>query len=131
MVKENPIHKQQIDPILMSERFPYYDLDGQLAVCGAEIHTIIAGREDAVARAYWDAFNKLPSVDRKVEGELYESYIRGSARHTAVKYADAAGQEVATIACQNTHMARRVKLPLASVMSCIAESHRLTIEYVV
>src|SRR3546814_18814537 len=23
MVKENPIHKQQIDPILMSERFPY------------------------------------------------------------------------------------------------------------
>src|SRR3546814_13269579 len=48
-----------------------------------------------------------------------------------VKYADAAGQEVATIACQNTHMARRVKLPLASVMSCIAESQRLTIEYVV
>src|SRR3546814_8774112 len=29
MVKENPIHKQQIDPILMSERFPYDDLDGQ------------------------------------------------------------------------------------------------------
>src|SRR3546814_16247040 len=28
-------------------------------------------------------------------------------------------------------MARRVKLPLASVMSCIAESQRLTIEYVV
>src|SRR3546814_17775865 len=58
MVKENPIHKQQIDPILMSERFPYYDLDGQLAACGAEIHQIIAGREDAVARAYWDTFNK-------------------------------------------------------------------------
>src|SRR3546814_11640752 len=47
MVKENPIHKQQIDPILMSERFPYYDLDGHLAACGAEIHQIIAGREDA------------------------------------------------------------------------------------
>src|SRR3546814_10219741 len=46
MVKENPIHKQQIDPILMSERFPYYDLDGHLAACGAEIHQIIAGRED-------------------------------------------------------------------------------------
>ena len=119
MVKENPIHKQQIDPILMSERFPYYDLDGQLAACGAEIHQIIAGREDAVARAYWDAFNELPSVDRKVEGELYDSYVRGSARHSMVKYADAAGQEVATIACQNTHMARRVKLPLASVMSCM------------
>ena len=55
MVKENPIHKQQIDPILMSERFPFYDLDGQLAACGAEIHTIIAGREEAVARAYWEA----------------------------------------------------------------------------
>src|SRR3546814_17471030 len=80
MVKENPIHKQQIDPILMSERFPYYDLDGQLAACGAEIHQIIAGREDAVARAYWDAFNALPSVDRKVEGELYDSYVRGRAR---------------------------------------------------
>src|SRR3546814_16462506 len=110
----------------MSERFPYYDLDGQLAACGAEIHQIIAGREDAVARAYWDAFNELPSVDRKVEGELYDSYVRGSARHSMVKYADAEGQEVATIACQNTQMARRVKLPLASVMVCLAERQRLT-----
>ena len=131
MVKENPIHKQQIDPISMAERFPYYDLDGQLAAQAAEIHAIIVGREDAIARAYWDAFNILPSVERAVDGELLESYIRGSARHTEVKYADAAGQEVATIACQNAHMARRVKLPLASVMSCIAESQRLTIEYVV
>ena len=31
MVKENPIHKQQIDPVLMADRFPYYDLDGRLA----------------------------------------------------------------------------------------------------
>ena len=131
MVKENPIHKQQIDPISMAERFPYYDLDGQLVANAAEIHTIVVGREDAIARAYWDAFNMLPSVERAVDGELLESYIRGSARHTEVKYADAAGQEVATIACQNAHMARRVKLPLASVMSCIAESQRLTIEYVI
>ncbi|WP_439569244.1 methyl-accepting chemotaxis protein [Sphingopyxis sp.] len=131
MVKENPIHKQQIDPILMADRFPYYDLDGQLAANAAEIHMIIAGREEAVARAYWDAFNALPSVERAVEGELLASYIRGSARHTETKYAEAAGQEVATIACQNAHMARRVKLPLASVMSCIAESQRLTIDYVV
>ncbi len=131
MVKENPIHKQQIDPISMADRFPYYDLDGQLAAHAAEIHAIITGREDAIARAYWDAFNALPSVERAVEGELLESYVRGSARHTETKYAAAAGQEVATIACQNAHMARRVKLPLASVMSCIAESQRLTIEYVV
>lgn len=131
MVKDNPIHKQQIDPILMADRFPYYDLDGQLAANAAEIHMIIAGREEAVARAYWDAFNALPSVERAVAGDLLESYVRGSARHTETKYAEAAGQEVATIACQNAHMARRVKLPLASVMSCIAESQRLTIDYVV
>ncbi|MGH6633681.1 MAG: methyl-accepting chemotaxis protein, partial [Sphingopyxis sp.] len=131
MVKENPIHKQQIDPVPMADRFPYYDLDGRLAANATEIHGIIAGREEAIAAAYWNAFNALPSVDRRVEGELFESYVRGSARHTVAKYADAAGQEVATIACQNAHMARRVKLPLASVMSCIAESQRLTIEYVV
>ncbi|MCW5646164.1 MAG: chemotaxis protein, partial [Sphingopyxis sp.] len=131
MVKDNPIHKQQIDPVAMAERFPYYDLDGQLAAHAREVYAIIAGREEAIARAYWDAFNALPSVDRPVEGELLESYVRGSARHTETKYADAAGQEVATIACQNAHMARRVKLPLALVMSCIAESQRLTIEYVV
>ncbi len=131
MVKDNPIHKQQIDPILMSERFPYYDLDGRLAANAAEVHAIVAGREEAIGRAYWDAFNALPGIERRVEGDLYESYVRGSARHTWAKYADAAGQEVATIACQNAHMARRVKLPLASVMSCIAESQRLTIEYVV
>ncbi len=131
MAKDNPIHKQQIDPISMADRFPYYDLDGQLAANATEIHAIIAGREEAIARAYWDAFNALPGVDRTVEGELLASYISGSARHTNVKYADAAGQEVATIACQNAHMARRVKLPLALVMSCIAESQRLTIEYIV
>ena len=131
MVKENPIHKQQIDPVLMSDRFPYYDLDGRLAANAAEIRAIIAGHEEEIARAYWDAFNALPSVDREVEGDLYESYVRGSARHTTLKYSDPAGQEVATIACQNTHMARRVKLPLASVLSCVAESQRLTIEYVV
>ncbi|MGV3730035.1 MAG: methyl-accepting chemotaxis protein [Sphingopyxis sp.] len=131
MVKDNPIHKQQIDPILMSERFPYYDLDGRLAANAAEIHAIIGGREEAVARAYWDAFNALPDMERRVDGELYDSYIRGSARHIIVKYAAADEQEAATIACQNAHMARRVKLPLASVMSCIAESERLTIEYIV
>lgn len=131
MVKENPIHKQQIDPILMSDRFPYYDLDGRLADDAAEIHGIITGREDHIARAYWDSFNRLPGIERKVEGDLLESYVKGSAHHTTVKYRDAAGQNVATIACQNTHMARRVKLPLASVMSCIAESVRLTIEFVI
>src|SRR3546814_3047572 len=114
----------------MSEGVPEFDRDGQLAACGAEIHQSIAGRGDAVARAYCDTFNELPSVDRKVEGELYDSYVRGSARHSMVKYADAAFQELATIACQNPHMARRVNLPLASVMSCIAESQRLTIDYV-
>ena len=88
MVKENPIHKQQIDPISLAERFPYYDLDGLLAANAAEIHAIIAGREEAVARAYWDALNGLPSVEVAVEGELLASYIRGSARHTDVKYAD-------------------------------------------
>ncbi|WP_411339690.1 methyl-accepting chemotaxis protein [Sphingopyxis sp. J-6] len=131
MVKENPIHKQQIDPVLMVERFPFYDLDGSLAADALEIHSIIAGREESIARAYWHSFNTLPSIERKVEGELLHSYIKGSTRHTEAKYRDAAGQEVATIACQNTHMARRVKLPLASVLSCMAESQRLTIEYVV
>ncbi|NIJ38029.1 methyl-accepting chemotaxis protein [Sphingopyxis panaciterrae] len=131
MVKENPIHKQQIDPVPMADRFPLYDLDGRLAADAAEIHAIIAGREQAIAAAYWDTFNALPTVDRRVDGDLLDSYVSGSARHTLVKYSDAASQEVATIACQNTHMARRVKLTLASVMSCIAESQRLTIEYVV
>ena len=40
MVKENQIHKQQIDAISMADRFPYYDLDGQLAANAAEIYTI-------------------------------------------------------------------------------------------
>ncbi len=130
MVKENPIHKQQIDPVLMAERFPYYDLDGQLAAQAAEIHAMTQGHEEEMGRAYWNAFNALPHI-RKVEGDLLESYVRGSAKHMLVKYADAAGQEAATIACQNTHMALRVGVPLASVLSCIAESQRLTIHYVV
>ena len=110
MVKENPIHKQQIEPVLMADRFPTYDLDGRLAADGAEVHMILSGLETQLATAYWDAFNALPIVTRKIEGELLESYIRGSARHMQTKYADAGGQEAATIACQNTHMALRVGL---------------------
>jgi methyl-accepting chemotaxis protein len=131
MVKENPIHKQQIDPVLMVDRFPFYDLDGQLAANGAEIHAIVAGREDEMAAAYWQAFNALPSITRKIEGELLASYIQGSAKHMREKYARADGQEAATIACQNTHMALRVGVPLASVLSCICESQRHAIRHIV
>lgn len=84
-----------------------------------------------MGRAYWEAFNALPSIDRPIEGELLDAYVRGSARHMRVKYTDAAGQESATIACQNTHMALRVGVPLASVLSCIAESQRAAIAHVV
>src|SRR3546814_12325832 len=80
--------------------------------------------------ADWAAFNALPNV-RKAESELLEAYVRGSTRHMLVKYSDPAGQESATIACQNTHMALRVGVPLASVLSCLGESQRLTIEHVV
>lgn len=131
MVKDNPIHKQQIDPILMADRFPFYDLDGRLAADGAEIAEIVAGREPEMARAYWDSFNGLALVERKVEGELLTSYIAGSAKHMREKYAHADGQTAATIACQNTHMALRVGLPLASVLSCIGESQRAAFHYVV
>ena len=131
MVKENPIHKQQIEPVLMADRFPTYDLDGRLAADGAEVHMILSGLETQLATAYWDAFNALPIVTRKIEGDLLESYIRGSARHMQTKYADAGGQEAATIACQNTHMALRVGLPIATVLSCIGESHKLAIHYVI
>ena len=130
MVKDNPIHKQQIDPVLMADRFPYYDLDGRLAADAAEIHSITEGHEEEMGRAYWIAFNALPHV-RKAEGELLETYVRGSTKHMKVKYADAAGQDVATIACQNTHMALRVGVPLASVLACMSESQRLTTRYVV
>ncbi|WP_447760679.1 methyl-accepting chemotaxis protein [Sphingopyxis panaciterrae] len=131
MVKENPIHKQQIDPVLMVDRFPFYDLDGQLAANGAEIHAIVAGREEEMAAAYWHAFNALPAITRKIEGELLASYIQGSATHMREKYVRADGQAAATIACQNTHMALRVGVPLASVLSCICESQRLAIRHVI
>src|SRR3546814_16908369 len=97
MVKDNPIHKQQIDPVLMADRFPYYDLDGRLVADAHEIAAIAAGHEEHMGRAYWTAFNALPHV-RKAEGELLEAYVRGSTRHMLVQYSDPAGQESATIA---------------------------------
>lgn len=131
MAKDNPIHKQQIDPILMADRFHYYDLDGQLAANAAEVHAILAGHEEEMARAYWEAFNALPSTERQVEGDLLESYIRGSTEHMGAKYVQADGQTGATIACQNAHMTLRLEIPIASVMSCIGESHRLAFDRVI
>ena len=61
MVKDNPIHKQQIDPVPMADRFPYYDLDGQLAAQATEIHAIIAACQAAL---------------RKLAPEIYGSTVR-------------------------------------------------------
>src|SRR3546814_6095013 len=99
MVKDNPIHKQQIDPVLMADRFPYYDLDGRLVADAHEIAELAAGHEAPIEHAYWTAFNALPP-DRKAEGELPEAYVRGSPRHMLVKYSDPAGQDSATTALQ-------------------------------
>src|SRR3546814_16613911 len=123
MVKDNPIHKQQIDPVLMADRFPYYDLDGRLVADAHEIAELAAGHEEPIGRAYWTAFNALPHV-RKAEGELLEAYVRGSTRHMLVKYSDPAGQESATTACPHPHMAPRVGWPLASRISCLRGRQR-------
>ena len=48
MVKENPIHKQQIDPVLMADRFPFYDLDGRLAADAAEVRDALADLAEIV-----------------------------------------------------------------------------------
>src|SRR3546814_12825396 len=101
----------------MADRFPFYDLDGRLAADAAEIHRITEGHDEEMGRAYWDAFNALPSNERKVEGELYNSYVQGSAQHMRVKYADEPGQDAATIPCQNPHMARRAGVSPAAVIS--------------
>lgn len=131
MAKENPIHRLEVDAVLMADRFPFYDLDGQLCADAAEIYGIVAGREEKIATAYWTAFNALPNNDRKADGALLASYIAGSAKHINLKLSDANGQAAATIACQNAHMSLYVGIPIASVMSCICECHRLLFEYVV
>lgn len=131
MAKYSPIHKQQIDPILMADRFPLYDLDGNLAAEATEISKIIAGREIELVRTYWDAFNSLPTNPHKAEGEALESYITGGVAHAGKKYSDAKGQAFATMACQNAHISRQMGIPIASILSCLAESQRRTIEFVI
>ncbi len=131
MAKENPILRLEVDPVLMADRFPFYDPDGQLRADAAEIHAIIAGREDEMAAAYWTAFNALPNNARKADGALLASYIAGSAKHISLKLSDADGQAAATIACQNAHMSLYVGIPIASVLSCTCECHKLALEYVI
>lgn len=131
MVRENPIFKQEVDPIAIADRFPLFDIDGTLAADGAEIHAIIADHVETLARAYWVAFNARQPADKQVTGELYDIYVRDSAIVFGEKYARPDSQASATIACQNAHMALRVGVPLATVMACLAECHRLTIGYVV
>src|SRR3546814_12418428 len=91
MVKDNPIHKQQIDPVLMADRFPYYDLDGRLVADAHEIAAIAAGHEEHMGRAYWTAFNALQPV-RKAEGELPEASDRGTPRHMPGKSSTQTGR---------------------------------------
>src|SRR3546814_16029201 len=103
MVKDNPIHKQQIDPVLMADRFPYYDLDGRLVADAHEIAELAAGHDEPIGRAYWTAFNALPPV-RTAEGELLETHVRGSTRHILVKSSPPAGRESGPIPSPTPHM---------------------------
>lgn len=131
MAKYSPIHKQQIDPILMADRFHHYDPDGRLAADAAEISAVIAGRELEIVRTYWQAYNSLATNQHKAEGEALESYIHGGVEHAGKKYSDAKGQSFATMACQNAHIALHMGIPIASVLSCLAESQRKTFEFII
>src|SRR3546814_11117381 len=71
MVRDNPIHKQQIDPVMMADRFPYSELDGRLVADAHAIAAIAAGHEEHTDCDNWTEYNHLPHV-RKHTGDNLE-----------------------------------------------------------
>ncbi len=130
MTNQTPMEKMQVEPIRIGNRYPLFDPDGKLAERGRAIHAALGDRARDAALAFWDTYNRLPTVPRQVTGALLDQYIDGSTRYIASRFSGADQQEWATLCCQNAAMVAAVNVAIADVQSCLLAGQKVMMEQV-
>lgn len=126
-----PLETLPITPVRIEERIHLFNRDGRLGHLARDIHEAIKGHERDAALAFWNTYNSLPDIPRKVEDSLLGAYIDGSTRYIISRYADAEGQEWVTNCCRNAHMVARVGVEIADVQTCLLAGHEVVMRRVV
>lgn len=127
----SPLEALPITPIRIEDRIHLFDRDGKLAARGREIHAATAGREREAAVLFWETYNLLPGIPRKVEDHLLNAYIDGSTRYLGLRYSGVENQAWVTACCQNAHMVARVGVQIADVQTCLLAAHGVILGFVV
>lgn len=127
----SPLETLPITPVRIEDRIALFDRDGKLAARGREIHEAIAGREREAAAKFWETYNQLPGIPRKVEAQLLDAYIDGSSRYTGLRFSGADQQPWVTACCQNAHMIARVGVQIADVQACLLAAQGVVFGFVV
>jgi methyl-accepting chemotaxis protein len=120
-----PLETMPITPVRIEDRIHLYDRDGKLADQARRIRDAFGGHERDSALAFWDTYNKLPNVPRRVEGALLDAYIDGSTRYLISRYSANDKQEWVTSCCQNAQMVARVGVAIADVQACMLAGHEV------
>lgn len=128
---QTPLEALPITPIRVQDRLHLFNRDGRLPELARAIHVAIAGHEREIAMSFWQTYNDLPNVPRRVEGNLLATYITGSAQYILDRYSDVESQKWVTDCCGNANMVSRVGMQIADVQTCLLAGHEHVMELVI
>ncbi len=114
----------------MRERITEYDWDGTIVSATAEISRLIEGRENEIARAFWDHYLSLACTThlREHYGEArLLSQIAKSAHYTRTKYARPLDDEWMTLAFGHATASYRANVPLQALLASLGVAHSRTL----
>lgn len=126
-----PLETLPITPVRIEDRIALFDRDGQLAERARRIYAAIEGHGRQAAMAFWQTYNVLPGIPRRVEASLLDAYIDASTRYIESRYSAADQQEWVTNCCRNAHMVQRIGVAIADVQTCLLASHEVVMHRLV
>jgi methyl-accepting chemotaxis protein len=126
-----PLETLPITPVRIEDRIALFDRDGRLAERARRIHAAFVGNEREAALAFWNTYNTLPGIPRRVEDSLLGAYIDGSTRYIISRYSGADQQEWVTACCRNAHMVARIGVAIADVQTCLLAGHEIVMRQLV
>ncbi|WP_448663234.1 methyl-accepting chemotaxis protein [Sphingomonas sp. CJ20] len=103
-----------------------YDWDGALLSGCAEIATLMAGRQEAIARTMAARFLEMPASLPLRDRFRSEEHIQLSARYGEIKYAHAFTEQWVDMVCSFAAMTHNAGIPLPPIIATFAHAHSAT-----
>jgi methyl-accepting chemotaxis protein len=113
-----------------ADRVGDYDWDDCLRDGCADITTLIAGTEIAIAASFWDYYVSLPATEhlRPFFNDTHRTRrLAGSADYARSKYEDPFGERWIAMACGHAKEAYETGVPLPALLSSLSHAHDHTL----